>query len=309
MGTGLNRPVVQPGKHKMQKLNKHFLLAVSDDASLQYGARFLGYFFHNRPEIRVDLLNIAYNPQKTMAEPGDPTPHQTTHMQHASLEKGKLALQAAREKLEGYGFAPDSLKTDLRMQTFSTVQDLVSYGRKGLYDSLVLGHRGTSMLENLVQDSISSKLMHQECEIPLWICREPVRAKKNILICTDGSQASLGAADHAGFILSGEPEHDITVLHVAGSGSQADREKIMNSTLERLQNNNIDQERITTKSLDRADAARTILDYARENSFAVIAMGRTERNKSPGRLGRFFMGSVSEKVFKHFRQASLWIHH
>ncbi|EFI33680.1 UspA domain protein [Desulfonatronospira thiodismutans ASO3-1] len=293
----------------MQKLNKHFLLAVSDDASLQYGARFLGYFFHNKGEIRVDMLNIAYNPQKTMAEPGDPTPHQTTQMQHASLEKGKLALQSAREKLEGYGFAEDSLKTDLKMQTFSTVHDLVSYGRKGLYDSLVLGHRGIGMLESLVQDSISSKLLHQECEMPLWICREPVRAKKDILICTDGSEASLGAADHAGFILAGEPEHDITVLHVAGSGSQADREKIINSTVDRLLDNNIDQKRITAKSLDRTDTARTILDYARENSFAVIAMGRTERHKSPGRLGRFFMGSVSEKVFKNFRQASLWIHH
>ena len=293
----------------MQKIDKHFLLAVSDNPDLQYGARFLGYFFQNKPQIRVDLLNITFNPQKNIAGQGDPTPQQISRMKHSSMEKGKLALQAARDKLQGYGFTGESLKTDLQIQTFSTVQDLVSYARKGLYDSLVLGHRGIGMLESLVQDSISSKLMHQECDLPLWICREPAREKKNILICADGSEPSLSAADHAGFILADEPGHDVTVLHVSGSGSDKDREKILNSTMMRLQDNNIQDSRIYSKSITSSNISRTILDYARDHGFAVIAMGRSERKKPSSVFGRFFMGSVSEKVFKNFTQASLWIHH
>ncbi|WP_291323233.1 universal stress protein [Desulfonatronospira sp.] len=293
----------------MLNLNKHFLLAVSDEPSHQYGARFLGYFFQNKSRIRVDLLNIAFNPQKNMATQGDPTPDQISRIKHSSMQKGNLVLQAAHDKLLSYGFSGGSLKSDLKMQTFSTVQDLVSYARKGLYDSLVLGRRGIGMLESLVQDSVSSKLLHQECDLPIWICREPAREKQGVLICTDGSEPSLSVADHVGFALAEEPAHGITVLHVSGNRDETEREHIMNSTLKRLQDNNIQESRITLKGINSSDISGTILDYARQNNFAVIAMGRTERKKPATGLGRFFMGSVSEKVFKNFNHASLWIHH
>ncbi len=292
----------------MEKTKKHFLLAVSNDPSHQYGARFLGYFFHEKINIFLDLLNISPNPRKTMLDPGDPGPAEQTKMRGAYQEKGRQALKSAADKLESFGFPRDNLKTDLQLQTLSTVKDLVHYGQKGLYDSLVLGRRGLSMLEGLIQDSVSSRILDEEFHMPIWICREPEREKRNVLLCSDGSEPSLRASDHVGFILDSEPGHEITVLHVRNSAMPVAADVVMKKTMERLEENGIPLSRIHQTIMDSSNVSGTILDFARHHRFAAIAMGRKGCDRSVSGWGCWFMGSVSADLLKNLHGACLWIH-
>ncbi len=292
----------------MENLKKHFLLAVSSDQSVQYGARFLGYFVKNKTNVLVDLLNIAHNPQKTMTDKQDHGPAQQTGLKRSYMEKGHQALNAASQKLQELGFPGNQLKTDLKMQSVSTVKDLIYYGRKGSYDALVLGRRGLTMLENLIQDSISSKIMDEEYDMPIWICREPVKEKKNVLLCADGSRPSLSIADHVGYVLNEEAEHKITILHVRSSAEEFSAEEIMKKTTEQLTRNGIQQSRIHQETISGNNISRIILDYSMEKNFAAIAMGREGCNRADNGWSCWFIGSVSATVMKNFNRCSLWIH-
>lgn len=290
------------------KLQKHFLLAVSSDQSYHYGTRFLGYFFQNKASCRVDLLSIVSHPEESIENKSELHPEQLSKMQTSRQAQGRQVLQSAADKLESLGFVQDNLKANLHAKTFSTVQDLVFFAQKGLYDSLILGRRGISLLENLFQDSVSSRVLDEQCNIPIWICREPRREKKDVLLCTDGSEPSLSIADHVGFVLQDEPHHNVTILYARSPKDNAYVDNIMHRTRERLTDNAVPESRIQQKVIQGRDASQAILNYAREQNFAVLAMGRRGRDKQATGWRRLFMGSVSEAVLKNLNQASLWIH-
>lgn len=282
------------------KIKKHFLLSVGSEQTYQHGVRFLAYFFKNKEQILVDLLNISYNPLKSGFGDSQIVSRST------SLEKGKQVLSLARQKMIDMGFAEESIKTDVKAASISTVNDIIAYSSKGLYDALILGRRGLTFLEALIQDSVSGRILDEQCHIPIWICREPQRQKKNVLLCTDGSQQSLNAADHVGFILSSDSEHQITILHVKDS-EHIDSEQTINQAISEIAENGFPRQRINTRVIEGKNVSRTIQEFARENNFAVIAMGRKCHSTPATGLSRFFVGSVSSKVLHELHETSLWI--
>ncbi|WP_028575087.1 universal stress protein [Desulfonatronovibrio hydrogenovorans] len=282
------------------KIKKHFLLAVSNDLTFQYGVRFLGYFFHNKDELLIDILNVTANPSH-----GGYASAQALRAE--SMEKGKSFLSQVNQKLVDFGYPEKNIRTDVKLSAISTVKDIISHGRKGLYDSLVMGRRGLTLLENLIQDSVSSKILDEQCDLPIWICREPERQRKDLLLCVDGSDHSLHTADHVGFVLNSDPKNRITVLHVRSSNDQSDPEQILTKAVEQITENKFPEQRISTLVLDSNNVGQTILRHAKENNFAAIAMGRKCRTKPRTGLSRFFVGSVSGAVLRDIQGMSLWI--
>lgn len=280
-------------------IKKKFLMAVSKDTSHQYGVRFLSYFFQNKKDIQVDILNISHQ--------GVKSGYYSAKQDKVSSQKSQEFLREVRQKMVDFGFPDQNIQMETRQSSVSTARDILTAGRKGMYDCLVLGRRGLTLLESLIQDSVSGKILDEQCDIPVWICREPERQKKHLLLCTDGSEESLSAADHAGFILESAPENNITVLYVRPPDSRSNEQSILNSTLARITDNNISAERISTLVLEGKNTGRLILDYARDKGFAAIAMGRKCRTADQKGLSGFFVGSVSSVVLKNLDQASLWI--
>lgn len=282
----------------MKKIKKHFLLAVSKDSTHQYGVRFLSYFFGNKNDVLVDVLNVTHKNQGSGYFSGG--------LQETSLKTEKSFLGQVRQRMIDFGFPAENIRTEARAGAISTAQDIIAHGRKGLYDALVLGRRGLTLLESLIQDSVSSKVLDEQCDLPLWICREPERQKKNVLLCTDGSRQSLNTADHVGFVLEAAPDSTITVLHVS-TGAGEKQQEILDNTVAEILNNGYPRESIITLALEGSNPAEVILKYARINNFAVIAMGRKCQTSPRTGFSRFFVGSVSSDVLKNLERASLWI--
>jgi nucleotide-binding universal stress UspA family protein len=166
-----------------------------------------------------------------------------------------------------------------------------------------------------------------------------MKAKK-ILLATDGSVASLRAAEHVGAIVSGCPGFEITLYHVCGvppvlleHGGSEDpareeeieealqrdyetwfeakrercRKEIFEPAIQVLKLQGVDESVASIqKKVDpdaHPDVAWAIINEARNGDYGVVALGR--RGLSP--LKEFIMGSVSFKVVHHLRGCAVWM--
>jgi nucleotide-binding universal stress UspA family protein len=159
-------------------------------------------------------------------------------------------------------------------------------------------------LEELVEESVSKKILEAGSQSPLWFCRKPEPERENVLLCTDGSRESLCIADHIGFMLEHEPEHRITILSVQ-DGSRDQSEAYIAGARQELINNNIPEERIDALVVPGKNPSRVIMAQALENNYAAIGMGR--RGQGSTGISRLFMGSTTQNILKSLEKVSLWV--
>jgi nucleotide-binding universal stress UspA family protein len=291
---------------KITPMKRHLLLTISKDYTAQYSISFVESFFKNKDDLLIDLLYIAPNPRKNLALDSESGQNvsEAEHLAATYKRQGTEALNNAQNILQKYGFSPEQIRKDLYFKQFSTVQDIIYYSHKGSYDALLLGRRGISFLEELLEDSVSKQVLNEKIDFPLWICRKPEKNRQNILLCADGSPESLRVADHVGFIMQNQTEHKITIFHIQNNSSYNATE-IIKKTKEQIINNNFPQHLIEEKVAQGKNIGQTIFNHALNNNYAVIAMGRTGEHQSG--ISKFFMGSTSSYIFKNLDKVSLWV--
>ncbi|MEW5772871.1 MAG: universal stress protein [Thermodesulfobacteriota bacterium] len=288
-------------------LERHLLVTVSEDTAHQSGLRFVGNFLHDRETLRVTLFYVAPLP------PGAYDKHDFVAVEHANLtdrsaeQRGRHALDRAAKALAGMGLPKGHIKTRFKYREYSTAQDILTEAHRGLYDAVVLGHRGISSLEQFWSPSVGRTLIDSSFTTPLWVCRRPDYSRKHVLLCLDGSGPSLCAADHAGFILAREPEHRLTLFTVQTptQEDEAGTGHIFGLARKTLLDNGVPAERIRTKAVSSPEPGAAILEEVREGRYAAVGMGRTGRGR--GFLKRIFLGSVGATVFNGLEGAALWI--
>ncbi|MFP4657603.1 MAG: universal stress protein [Desulfonatronovibrionaceae bacterium] len=151
---------------------------------------------------------------------------------------------------------------------------------------------------------MSRKLLDQDIQCPLWLCRKPEADRRDVLLCTDVSAESLRIADHVGFMLENEPGHRIRILNVQ-DGPRDKSGSYIEETRQELANNNIPGERIDSLVIPGKSPSKIILEHALENKYAVIGMGRRGRGNTG--LSRLFMGSTTQNILKSLEKISLWV--
>ena len=202
------------------------------------------------------------------------------------------------------GFRPDQVLVKISRGKLGTVKEIVRESEDGLYDAAVLGRRGLSWFEEMVTDSVSHRILWESLTFPIWVCRNPQRDRKNVLVCVDGSEECLRVADHVGYMLRNEPGHDITLLHVCADDRCVDAEQIFGRALAEIKANDISDERISVKVLTSSNPAKTILHEADTKKYAAVAIGRTSHK--PSALKTIF-ATTSLKILRGIEGAALWL--
>jgi nucleotide-binding universal stress UspA family protein len=287
-------------------MERHLLLTVNASHSHQHASRFASYFLKGDTNTRLTLFYVAPNPHLQVDHTKDISAGITEADTLAATykRKGKQALDQAKKLLIDNGFPEKMIETKLQLKNFGTVMDIIQEAEKGYYDAVLLGRRGLSMFEELVDDSISKNILREEIDFPLWICKEPEAGRKNVLLCADGSEESLRVADHVGFMLADTNQHDVTLFHVCGK----DQQKIdisFDAARTALIAAGFPQEKIHEKVDRCGDVAQTILNHALTNNYAAIAMGTTGAGQKY--LQSIFMGSVCMSIFKSLKKVSLFV--
>lgn len=285
-------------------MERHFLLTVSDQQSSFCGARFLGYFFTNKEDLRITLYYTAPKPAAVWK---DEQTRETEDQAKAQAErfkaKGLEAIDAAKTTLCRMGFPEEMIETKLTFRKRTKVKDIISEGMEGRYDAVVLGRRGLSWLEEVFSDSVSKELMETPVHFPIWFCRKPRESSKNVLICLDGSDPAYRMVDHAGFVLAKQPDQEIT-LFVVNDGKQFsgdEAETLFYKAEGLLLDNGFPEDRIKTKIADDSNISRAIIKELDEGGYGTVALGRGDPDRG------FFMGSVCEKLFREVEQTAMWI--
>lgn len=289
-------------------MERHLLVTVSEEQSYLWGVRFVGDFFTNKEELKFTLFYTAPRPAEVWGEERNyETLKLTEEMERQNKERGRLALERAKELLCRLGASPAHVHTKLILRKHSKFMDILQEGAKGLYDAVVLGRRAMLWLEESIQGSVTKSIFEGESSSPIWLCKRPEHKRRNVLACVDGSPSSERIVDHVGFILAKEPAHAITLLTVtqARGKSARDPEEILAQAREILHMNDIADSRIETRIAQSADPAKTILTAAEQGKFAAVAVGRTGVGK--GLLAKLLIGSVSESLFKRLDNAALFV--
>jgi nucleotide-binding universal stress UspA family protein len=220
--------------------------------------------------------------------------------------QAQTALDKAEEILVMKRFPKENIHKKITFKQLGTAKDIIQEGITGLYDAIALGRRGISRLEELIDESVSKQVFTTPMDIPLWICRSHEKPAASVLLCTDGSPASLSCADHVGFMLKNEPEHEITLMHVKSHASSAQPEEAIKAAREMLEENGVPAGRIHHRIVEGLNTPDTILKVYNEDGYGVLATGRTGRGET---RSLHLLGSVSMNLLKHMESGTLWISH
>jgi nucleotide-binding universal stress UspA family protein len=283
-------------------MERHLLVTVSEKHDNLFGVRFLGNFFTQKDEMKITLLYLTPKP------PGRFEADAETELRAKKSEAtGRKALNEAKKELLKLGFSEEQVFTVIRARRLSKANEIIQEGSEGRYDAVVLGRRGLSRLEQTFDESVTSALFEQEWGFPLWICRNLDTNRKNVLACVDGSDASHRMLDHVGFILGQAGHQNVTLLTISKKGNEEDKnaDHILNRSKEILLESGISAERIRFKVIPEANAGKAIINEARADHFAAVAVGRT--GKTMGFFKKVFVGSVSRTLFQELEGASLWL--
>lgn len=280
-----------------------YLITVGDDPQYLYGVRFAAAFFTNKAEISVSLLYVAPRFDSPDAHENERLHRIDVQLSELYRKKGEKALIESRKILLAHQFAEEQITSQSFYRVHGTVKDIVEYTRSGGYAATVLGKRGYSIFERGLGSSVSEALIDLQIDFPVWIVRDPQPDRKNVLLCVDGSEASLHAADHVAFVLERQEDHGVTLFHMRREES-GDPEKLLEEARQRLAPR-IDRKRIGELILDAGRVSATIMQVAAKRRYAAVAIGR--RGHSAGSPAEKYLGSTCVNLLHSLEGAALWV--
>lgn len=284
-------------------MDRHLLVAVSEQKSALHGVRFVSHFFSDKTAIKSTFFYSCPKPPQLWDGEKSLDALRTKDSQGKKLEEtGMKALESAISEGVKLGFPKENLHQILKNRVFTKVADIITEGEKGSYDAVVLGRRGIGMLEAAFDESVSHSLFKEKLSFPLWLCRSSDPKRMHVLFHADGSPTSFTMADHVGFMLCVENRHRVDILPTdALSGDSGAKAKYAGI----FKNHGLNPERISWLAPPKSDLADSILETAERKAYAAVALGRSNPNESM--LSRLFKGPVCARLFKDLQNAALWI--
>lgn len=287
-------------------VEKHLLVTISDDINALFGLRFVYNLLARRDQVRITLFSVAPR-SGDVGDIGGPFSAAQDGLNYIQpVRTTPASLAAARDWLLNMGFPPDRVLLKCAPSQLGTVKDIAVEAERGLYDAVVLGRRGLGWFDEFFQDSVTHRLLWESITFPLWICRNPIRHGRNVLLCVDGSDQSLRMADHVGFILRDEPRHGITVFHNRAEARPEGQhiDDMLGAAGALLLENGIEEERITYLVKSSKHPAELILQEAHASEYAAVAVGRSGGKPDP-KTNLF--GSISLTLLRTLEGSALWI--
>ena len=292
-------------------MHKELLLAIGDERAASYTLRYLKEIYSTFCDLRLTLFYVAPRPpSRDMCEDGlTPRNKGMQKLTSAKKTKGGAAIEKALKWLESVPECPiNHVRTKMIHSRKGTVAELVEEARAGSYDALLLGRRGFSWFEEVFANSVSHELLWQDIDFPIWVCRRPPnKPRHNVLLCMDGSPASLRMVDHAGYMLAEETSHAFTLFHVTGGDFDASEStRIFDEGLAALAENGIAEERVEMKIVKGRNQVKAILKEAAQGNYSAVGVGRHGEYQRT-QTQHMFPDSTCVNLLRQMEDTALWI--
>ena len=245
-------------------------------------------------------------------------------LQDKNREQATQVLDHARQRLLRHGLREEQVEMKAHPRASDAAHDILFQAEQGLYDAVVLGRRGLSKTQELFVGSITNQVVQHAQRVPVWVVGGRVTSLK-VLCAVDGSEDSLKAVDHLAYMLGGNPECEVTLLHVGavlasycpvefgqdlareieGDLLRSDQEcmdDFMIRAMKVLTEGGLEPGQIQALSVEGAfGVPGAILKQAREGDYGTLVVGRRGENRS------FFLGHVSDKVLTGAEGFAVWV--
>jgi nucleotide-binding universal stress UspA family protein len=304
-------------------MEKKILLAVDNSIhsknAVKYAARIsslvknVSYtLFNVQPTISQYILEDAKKDARVSAE--------LSIINRKNAEEAQRILEKYKTIMINLGIKEQHIDTITQPKKEGTAKDILRYARQGMYDTIVVGRRGQSLIKQVFMDCTTCNLLEHASDVPVWVVDGDVKPSK-ILLAADGSESSIRAVDHLRFMVGDNPDVRITLFHVVPDSIswgtytvdgfleeflvEKDRQKIndFHDRVHRMfKEASIPEDRIEIKKVQRSDnAGKAILEEAQTGDYSTVVVGRRGNNQS------FFMGSVSRYMLNRTEDRTLWV--
>lgn len=286
-------------------MERRLLIAVGDDPNSLYGAHFVSSFFRNKGDMKLTLLHIAPAFESMEVKEGLRLHEMDQILSRIYAKKGHEALEKSKGILLSQDISSHQISTKLISRHYGMIGDILEEAKKGGYHAIVLGRRGYSIFEKALYPRLSQEVMDLNIDIPFWVCRRPQRGLKNVLLCVDGSDSSLRAARHVGFMVGREEQHKIT-LFLVEDGSSKDGEVVFRKAKQELANYSIKDESVVMQIVEGNEVAKIIRKESSTGAYAVVSVGRHGVG-GESTSDKRFMGTSSLELIETLERAALWV--
>jgi len=192
------------------------LVAIGNTGLDESTVEYLINLFRDRIDVRFDLMTVVRVEGVTESQRllGDIA---SVALSHPVASKEKMAavnhLSVLQNRFLKSGFSEKQIDYQAVFSYSGIADTLLHKGQSGIYDAIVLAKRDISALQKMLLGSISATLWQKDHSLPLWIISGKP-ANRHFLVPVDSSLHTLDAVDHLAFILQGDKNVKISLLHV-----------------------------------------------------------------------------------------------
>lgn len=233
-------------------------------------------------------------------------------------------LENFKNNMVRLGISEDQIEISTRPRRLGLAKDILEYSKENRYDAIVIGRRGLSRLQEMMLGSASANIIEHSQVTPVWLIDGNVTGSK-LIAAVDGSEASLRAVDHLSFMLSGNPDTRLTLLHVTSKardycevnfdeepsaaleeivarGDKACIDQFYAHALQKFNNCGISENQIELTTLKGGgNPGKDILKAAEKGNYSTLVVGRRGIEKA------FFMGRVSRYIISRASDRAIWL--
>ncbi|MCF8091645.1 MAG: universal stress protein [Desulfotignum sp.] len=308
-------------------MEKKILLPVDKSRSSLQAVRYAAYASSFITDLHCVLFHVQAPVSLYLKEEAAKDLHVRTQLNRI-LKKNETAametLEHLKSEMTDAGFARDRISLVTRPRELGLAQDVIEYAQKNMLDAIVVGPRGVTGIHKFFDASVSEAILERSQVLPVWLVHGDARSYR-ILVAIDGSQDSLRAVDHVSFMVSGNKQVHITLIHVTNTArnyceidltedidpefaqiiEKKDRacvDRFYPLAMEKFEQMGLSKEQIEIQTIKGTRRiSQNVVAYAEKNKFDTLVIGRRGINKS------FFMGSVSRQIIGQVADTTVWI--
>jgi len=307
-------------------LSKCLLLPIDGTKEALGSVEFLARLYTDRTQVSLILSYFA--PPLPPAYQGKPASPQSAKKRQEILQSRdnniRSALDQAKKILGAAGFPSRNIQEHIQERQGSNAKDACLLADRKKVDAVLVQKRVTSALEGFLRDDSTHSLLNQCTTNPVWVMDGTVDPS-HAAICVTDESASLRAADHAAFMLSGTGAR-VTLLHASRNAHQraSSTASLIRADLEKwlmipdgrrmkpyfmecqgiLNREGISDERIEITVLpSHGNVASEILSHCREAGIGIVVLGHSR----PKGLRELLKGSVTKKTVEDLKDMAVWV--
>jgi nucleotide-binding universal stress UspA family protein len=232
-------------------------------------------------------------------------------------------LNESKSIMTKLGVDEEQIETISQSMVRGTAKAILDYGKQSLCDTIVIGRRGISRLAEAFTGSVTNSVLEHTSVIPVWAIGGDITSSK-IMIAIDGSESALRAVDHVIYMVGGNPDIQVTLLHVTPrlrdyctiefddkgdiledvitQGDKRCIDSFYSHAQNRFKEAGIIESQIEIKQVtSKINIGKTIVNEAKKGDYGTVVVGRRGANDS------FFMGSVSRHILTNASDCAVWL--